>query len=94
MKILRVFLGDSDADSLVKHLLEDWSINNSDVTLEYQSIHSNPRAVVRLGITDLPALVHQDEIIAQGSLEGWVLSLIGHIFAPHHNERSTIIDHV
>lgn len=80
MPTLKLFLGDSDQDTLVKKILDTWVINNSEITLEYHSVHANPGVIVRLGITDLPALVLQDEIIAQGSPENWVVPLLDRAF--------------
>ena len=80
MTTLTLFLGDSDADEVIKQMLEAWIIDKSGITLEYTSIHTNPTAVVRLGITNLPALVMQEEIIVQGAPENWVLPLLDRVF--------------
>jgi hypothetical protein len=80
MKNLTLFLGDSDIDASTKKMLENWITNNPDITLEYKSIHTNPTVVVRLGITDLPALVLKEAIIAQGSPESWIQTLLDRVF--------------
>jgi hypothetical protein len=84
MKNLTLFMGDSEIDASIKQMLEDWAVDNPDITLKYESIHTNPAAVVRLGISELPALVLKEEIIAQGSHESWVLPLLDRVFA--HDE--------
>jgi len=84
MKTLTLFLGDSDTDVLVQQILERWRVSSPNVVLEYKSIHADPIAVVRLGITEIPALVLEEEVIAQGSPESWVLSLLNRIFSQHH----------
>ena len=73
MKSLTLFLGDTDLDLLAKQVLDEWRARIPDIVIEYESVHNNPAAVVRLGITDLPALVREEEIIAQGTPEKWVL---------------------
>ncbi len=82
---LILFLGDSDIDELIKKMLEDWVTGNQDITLKYESIHTNPTVIVRLGITDLPALVLKEEIIAQGAPENWVRSLLDRVVSPENN---------
>lgn len=80
MKHLTLFLGDSEMDISVKQMLQTWSTHNSHIALGCQSIHENPADAVRLGISDLPALVFEDEILAQGALEKWVLPLLDRVF--------------
>jgi hypothetical protein len=82
MKKLTLFLGDSDVDTAVKYMLEQWSAANPSVTLTSESIHTDPTPVVRLGITELPALVLDEEVIAQGAPEKWVLPLLDRVFTP------------
>ncbi|MGJ3241277.1 MAG: hypothetical protein ACFE0Q_21400 [Anaerolineae bacterium] len=79
MTYLRLFIGDSEYDEAIKLLLERWISKQTDVQLEYHSIHVNPALIVRLGITELPALVLQEEIIAQGTPENWILPLLDHL---------------
>jgi hypothetical protein len=62
-------------------MLESWSVNHPQVQLDYESIHTNPAAVVRLGITHLPALAIEDELIAQGMPDAWLLPLLDRLFA-------------
>ena len=81
MKTLTLFIGDSDTDVSVKQMLSSWSAAHSDVDLQYESVHKNPAAVVRLGITELPALVTDGEIIAQGPPETWVPELLSRMLA-------------
>jgi hypothetical protein len=80
MKHLILYLGTSETDVLVQHRLEAWSANTPEVTLDCVSIHSNPAQAVRLGITELPALVTDDEVIAQGMPENWITALLGRLF--------------
>lgn len=86
MTNLRLFLGDSDRDQMIKQMLDLWVSNKPDISLEYLSIHTNPLTIVRLGITELPALVLQEEIIAQGSPENWVLPLLDRVFVSKAGE--------
>lgn len=80
MTTLTLFVGDSDADVSVRHMLNSWSTTQPNITLHCESVHMNPAAVVRLGITELPALVTDDEIIAQGPPEDWVPELLSRIY--------------
>lgn len=86
MTHLQLFLGNSDRDEAIKHLLDAWITDKTNIHLEYTSIHNNPSAVVRLGIKDLPALVWQDEIIVQGPTENWVLPLLDRVFVAQSSE--------
>lgn len=76
MKHLTLFLGNSDTDEAVKQMLEAWNENNKQVELDCVSIHMNPTAAVRFGITELPALIMEDEMVAQGTPENWVILLL------------------
>jgi|GEM_PF-2660307 len=76
MTHLTLYYGDSSVDEPIKRMLEAWSVDNPDITLKCESIHNDPTSAVRLGITDLPALVMENEVIAQGSPENWVVTLI------------------
>jgi hypothetical protein len=86
MTNLTLYFGDSNIDESIRQILEGWIRDKSGVTLEYLSIHVDPTAVVRLGITELPALVLQEEIVAQGAPINWVLPLLDRVFANHANE--------
>jgi len=57
MKNFILFFGDSDQDEATKQLVSEWLKQSSTVTIQCKSVHANPSAVVRLGITQLPALV-------------------------------------
>ncbi len=81
MTHLTLYLGDSEADSTAKDLLEAWSEQMPTISLECHSIHADPVVAVRLGITQLPALVQEDEIIVQGAPQAWVLPLLNRVFA-------------
>jgi hypothetical protein len=76
MKMITVFTGDSDGEAGVQLLLEEWNRRNSDTVLEARSIHADPMTIVKLGITRIPALVIDGELVAQGPLEQWVLPLL------------------
>lgn len=78
---LKLYTGDSASDTLAKEILEKWSVNRPDFVVEYLSIHIDPAIIVRLGIELLPALVFDDEVIAQGDPQVWGLSLIDRLFA-------------
>lgn len=76
MTRLTLYFGDSATDEPIKQMLEAWSTDKPNITLKCESIHSDPISAVRLGITDLPALVMESELIAQGSPENWIIPLI------------------
>lgn len=76
MKQITLYLGNSDIDETLRRLIEEWHTKNPDVSLSYKSIHQNPADAVRFGITDLPALVINDAVIAQGKPENWILPLL------------------
>ncbi len=80
MKKFTLFLGDSKQDEEAKQLVSEWLKQSLLITVHYESVHTNPSTVVRLGITQLPALVLEEEIIAQGALEQWVLTLLLRMF--------------
>jgi hypothetical protein len=86
MKRLTLYTGSSEIDMAVRQILEGWSANHPHIQLEYESIHANPAAVVRLGITHLPALAIGDELIVQGMPDEWLLPLLDRLFTgsdPH-----------
>jgi len=66
MQRIKVYLGSSQVDKQVQQLLEGWSGEHPQLLLDYVSIHVNPAAAVRLGITRLPALVIEDKLVVQG----------------------------
>lgn len=74
-----LYLGSSPTDGVLKDLLAAWCAERSDISLRYESIHVNPTVVVRLGITQLPALVADNQLIAQGTLENWVVTLLNYL---------------
>jgi hypothetical protein len=80
MTTLTLFVGDTDTDVSVRQILNSWSTRQPNITLHCESVHMNPAAVVRLGITELPALVTDGEIIAQGPPEYWVPELLSRIY--------------
>lgn len=81
MTELTLFFGDSAIDERIRCALKEWSAGHPQVTLKYVSIHDDPVAVVRLGITELPALVFEGTIIAQGEPERWISRLLHWIVA-------------
>lgn len=76
MTRLTLYFGDSATDEPIKQMLEAWSTDKPNITLKCESIHADPTSAVRLGITDLPALVLGEEVIAQGTPESWIIPLI------------------
>ena len=86
MTHLTLYLGDSNVDGSIRQMLESWLKDQSGVTLEYRSIHADPTSVVRLGITELPALVLQEEIIAQGDFTNQLLPVLDRVLTNHTND--------
>ena len=76
MKRLTLFVGSSEIDRTVRQMLKGWSARHPQIQVDYESVHSNPAAVVRLGITHLPALAIGDELIVQGMPDEWLLPLL------------------
>ncbi len=72
---LTLYLGNSDACRTTRHTLQRWSADQHDVTLIVESIHLDPAAALRLRITQLPALVLDDTVLAQGQPDGWLTAL-------------------
>jgi hypothetical protein len=80
MKQLTVYIGSSEIDETFRQMLENWGDRHPQIRLDVESIHTNPTAVVRLGITHLPALAIGDELIAQGLPDQWLLPLLDRLF--------------
>lgn len=69
---LILYTGSFEASEIACQQLTLWSKTHPHVNIRRQSVHDDPVAVVRLGITDLPALVLNNEVIAQGPPEYWL----------------------
>lgn len=82
MQQIILYLGNSDLDQTIRQSIEEWHVYHSSLVVDLRSIHRNPTDAVRLGITDLPALVINNTLIAQGKLENWILPLLEHLFTP------------
>ncbi len=72
MSTVTIYTGSTPLDTDLAEALQEWSDRQPNVQLIYESIHDNPAAAVCLGITDLPALVVYDELIAQGPPRYWL----------------------
>ena len=72
MKTLLLYTGSFEPGELANERLKRWSETQPDINVERRSVHGDPAAVVRLGITSVPALVMDDEIIVQGSPDFWL----------------------
>lgn len=72
-KTLTLYIGSThEADCRAETVLRRWSEQQHEVNLICESIHTNPAAAVRLGITSLPALIIHDELVAQGPPDNWL----------------------
>lgn len=71
-KTLVLYTGSFEAGNLANERLMHWSETQPDIDVVRRSVHDDPAAVVRLGITSVPALVLDDEVIAQGSPDLWL----------------------
>ena len=72
MKTLILYTGSFAAGEFANERLKHWSETRPDINVERRSVHDDPVAVVRLGITSVPALVLDDEVVAQGSPDLWL----------------------
>jgi hypothetical protein len=73
MTLAIVFTGGTQPiDTATDYALRRWCANQPDVELIYTSIHADPVAAVRCGITHLPALVLGDALVVQGPSETWM----------------------
>lgn len=72
MKTLILYTGSCEKSELAYKRLRQWSQTRSDVQVEHRSVHYDPAEVVRLGITSVPALVLDNEVLAQGAPDRWL----------------------
>ena len=72
MKTLVLYTGSGEASGLANKRLSEWSKSQPDIDMERRSVHYDPAEVVRLGITSVPALVLDNEVLAQGSPDLWL----------------------
>jgi hypothetical protein len=71
-KTITLYTGSGDSGDQAESQLKSWSQAEPMIRLERRSIHDDPAAVIRLGISSLPALVIGGEVVAQGALEQWL----------------------
>jgi hypothetical protein len=72
-KTVTLYIGSThEADCTAETVLRRWTEGQRGISLVCESIHANPAAAVRLGITSLPALVVSGKIVAQGPPDGWL----------------------
>lgn len=69
---LILYTGRFEAGEFASERLLRWSATQPGIEVIRQSVHDDPAAVVRLGITSVPALVLNDEVVAQGSPDLWL----------------------
>lgn len=72
MKTLILYTGSFEPGDLAHEQLTLWSKTQPDIIIERRSVHDDPVAVVRLGVTKVPALVLDDEVIVQGVPDLWL----------------------
>ncbi len=71
-KTLILYTGSFEPGEWANERLTRWSETQPNIDVERRSVHDDPVAVVRLGITSVPALVLDDEVIAQGAPDLWL----------------------
>jgi hypothetical protein len=71
-KTLILYTGSFEPGEIANERLMRWSTTQLDINVVRRSVHDDPAAVVRLGITGVPALVLDEEVIAQGSPDLWL----------------------
>ncbi len=87
---LTLYLGNTDADRSARQQLQRWCAERGDVALTIESIHANPAAALRLRITQLPALVCDDTVLAQGPPDDWLTrSFLDRLAARFCTDRGT-----
>lgn len=72
MKTLILYTGSFEPGELANERLKRWCETQFDIDVQRRSVHDDPATVVRLGITSVPALVMDDEVIAQGAPDIWL----------------------
>lgn len=71
-KTVILYTGSFEAGNVANERLTRWSVTHPDIDVERRSVHDYPADVVRLGITSVPALVVDGEVIAQGPPDLWL----------------------
>jgi len=71
-KTLILYIGSFEPGEWANERLTRWSETQPNIDVERRSVHDDPVAVVRLGITSVPALMLDDEVIAQGAPDLWL----------------------
>ncbi len=71
-KTVFLYTGSFEAGNVADERLTRWSATQPGIDIERRSVHDYPAEVVRLGITDVPALVVDGEVIAQGAPDLWL----------------------
>jgi hypothetical protein len=71
-KTLILYTGSFEPGNVANERLKRWSAAQPDINMVCRSVHDDPAAVVRLGITRVPALVLDNEVIAQGAPDLWL----------------------
>ena len=69
---LTLYTGNTNADQMTRQALQQWSAQHNGVDWLCESIHAHPDIAVRLAITQLPALIADDEVLAQGHPGDWL----------------------
>ncbi len=71
-RTLILYTGSFEPGNVANERLKLWSATQPDINVIRRSVHDDPAAVVRLGITSVPALVLDEEVIAQGAPDLWL----------------------
>lgn len=81
--LMTLYTGSAGTDSGARQMLRQWSAQRNDIVFTVESIHANPSEALRLQITQLPALVLEGMVVAQGPPEDWLSRLfLDRLLAP------------
>lgn len=86
---LTLYLGNTDSDRTARQQLQRWCAEREEIALAVESIHANPAAALRLRITQLPALVCDGAVLAQGPPDDWLTrSFLDYLAAQFCDDRA------
>lgn len=81
---LFLYTGSFAAGDVADEQLRRWCAAHPEFDVVRRSVHDEPAVVIRLGITSVPALVLNGEVIAQGAPDAWLTDeFLGSLAAYH-----------
>lgn len=75
---LTLYVGEPEEHQYLMKILHAWG-KEHELDFLIESVHSNPAKIVQLGISQLPALVFEKQILAQGDLVMWIPNLLEYV---------------